>query len=449
MSLLFCGREWIRWQEERSKKPKRPRTRFPPVRRQGGSLTDDFRQGHPSSLGAATMFPKPVQIPTDSSQHGVAGPDNPLADRMADAFLADILEHPEDDVPRLIYADWLTDQDEPLGEFIRVQCQLARINPDYPHRLALEEAEHDLLARNQQRWLGWLHPLLSRWTFRRGFLDEAVVPVAVYMEDAVITWPATVQRIEVDLTGFQASPTVLGYVPESIARDDVCFPLGFRSGTLFLAMQAPEDLATLEKLQFILNRDIVAVPASPDQIRAAILRHFGEDDFRTSGNLEFVPAAFTSPSYSDFHEQALGFEGYQDFAEQPIIRVSNLILSEAIQQQATEIHIEPTPDRCRILFRIAGSLVERDNMPRRVLNPLVARIRIMAGMYVLDQRELQEGRISLVVQGKAINLHVLIRRTIDGPDVLLTWREDSPLGQAAFTLDAGKAGLPSVGGGEG
>src|SRR4051794_39927039 len=120
-----------------------------------------------------------------------------------EVFMRDILASPGDDTPRMVYADWLTDGGDPRGEFIHAQCLMAGMAWDDPRRWELEGRERDLLERHQDAWLGPLRPLLSRWTFRRGFLDEVAVPAAVHMTRGPIPLPATVGRVEVDLAGFE------------------------------------------------------------------------------------------------------------------------------------------------------------------------------------------------------------------------------------------------------
>jgi uncharacterized protein (TIGR02996 family) len=87
-----------------------------------------------------------------------------------EAFLHSILEKPDDDAPRLIYADWLEESGDPRGEFIRVQCALARPDLDEGHRRELQRREQVLLATYEQEWLEPLcSPRLS-WRFHRGFI---------------------------------------------------------------------------------------------------------------------------------------------------------------------------------------------------------------------------------------------------------------------------------------
>src|SRR5262249_36331215 len=154
----------------------------------------------------------------------------------------------------------------PRGEFIRTQCQLARMEDNDQRRPQLQVRERELLERHQEEWLGPLRPLVSGWTFRRGFLEAVAVPAGVYLSRTAFPWPATVRRVEVDLAGYEVPVDALEQVPESVAREKVLIPLGFRGRTLVLAMQDHQDLDLLMKLEFILNRDIELAPAVSGQV---------------------------------------------------------------------------------------------------------------------------------------------------------------------------------------
>jgi uncharacterized protein (TIGR02996 family) len=121
-----------------------------------------------------------------------------------DAFLQAILENPDDDTPRLIYADYLDEHGDPdRAEFIRVQVALATLPPDDSRRGQLGDRERQLLVEHREEWLGPLRPLLSGRAFRRGFLDAITVPAATYLRHATIPHPATVRRILIDLEDFE------------------------------------------------------------------------------------------------------------------------------------------------------------------------------------------------------------------------------------------------------
>src|SRR5258707_731391 len=88
-----------------------------------------------------------------------------------DAFLQAIIDRPDDDAPRLIYADWLDERGDPRGEFIRVQCALAGMDEYDPRRWDLMARERELLSRYAPEWLGATIATLPGWRFRRGFLE--------------------------------------------------------------------------------------------------------------------------------------------------------------------------------------------------------------------------------------------------------------------------------------
>jgi uncharacterized protein (TIGR02996 family) len=99
------------------------------------------------------------------------------------AFLEQVLQDPDADEPRLIYADWLDDMGSPRGEFIRIQCELAATAPkDQPHSLKLRENE--LLRENEKRWAGPVSQWVDRFTFHRGFIEFVDVNVVDFLTHA-------------------------------------------------------------------------------------------------------------------------------------------------------------------------------------------------------------------------------------------------------------------------
>jgi uncharacterized protein (TIGR02996 family) len=114
-----------------------------------------------------------------------------------DGFLQAVLEDPDDDAPRLVYADWLEERGEPRGEFIRTDCALARLAADDPRRPALEERRRQLLAEHGDAWLGPLRGLAYGWGFRRGFVEEVTADARHFHQhaDAFFTAPLRLVRL--------------------------------------------------------------------------------------------------------------------------------------------------------------------------------------------------------------------------------------------------------------
>src|SRR5690348_14697300 len=92
------------------------------------------------------------------------------------AFLRDVVEHPGDETPRLIYADWLSERGDPRGEFIHLQCELARLAEDDPRRPELEDRALELEQRWGQEWAKPLYlSIAASWAYHKGFIEEVWV----------------------------------------------------------------------------------------------------------------------------------------------------------------------------------------------------------------------------------------------------------------------------------
>jgi uncharacterized protein (TIGR02996 family) len=99
-------------------------------------------------------------------------------------FLQEIAALPEDDIPRLIYADWLEERGDPRAEFIRVQCELAAMDRDDERREELEYRERDLLFEHEDEWVGRIAKIATSWVFYRGFVHYVVMPVSRFLQHA-------------------------------------------------------------------------------------------------------------------------------------------------------------------------------------------------------------------------------------------------------------------------
>ncbi|MDA0254493.1 MAG: ATPase, T2SS/T4P/T4SS family [Planctomycetota bacterium] len=222
----------------------------------------------------------------------------------------------------------------------------------------------------------------------------------------------------VDLASTEVSEDVVGLLPESVARENTIFPLAESGGALQIATCDPTDIDAQEKLRFILNRDIEMAIAPREQIVEAINRHYGLSDGESADSMlqEFTDTAI------DFTETALEQEGGQEEEDQsdaPVVKLVNLIITEAVQLRASDIHVEPFEDRVRIRYRIDGRLVERDNPPRRLLGAILSRIKILSKLDIAERRRPQDGRIKLTADGKDYDLRVSVLPTNHGQSVVM------------------------------
>ena len=224
-------------------------------------------------------------------------------------------------------------------------------------------------------------------------LHDEVVRLGYAPGEKVLQALAKAYRIKfVDLSAVEVEPQVVALLPESVARENTIFPLAEAGGALRVATSDPTDLDTQEKLRFILNREVELALAPREQIVEAINRHYGASDGESADSMlqEFTDTAI------DFTETAVEQQANQaqeDTSDAPVVKLVNLIITEAVALRASDIHIEPFEDRVRIRYRIDGRLVERDNPPRRLLGAILSRIKILSKLDIAERRRPQDGQI--------------------------------------------------------
>ncbi|MGL4550879.1 MAG: GspE/PulE family protein [Gemmataceae bacterium] len=219
----------------------------------------------------------------------------------------------------------------------------------------------------------------------------------------------------VDLTDVTIPPAVIEMVPESVARENVILPYSADEGLLKIIMSDPSDLTTLQKLEFILNKQLTPVIAPKDQIVEAINRHYGQSE---TESVDSMLAEFTDTAI-DFVANEAATAGGDGDNDAPIIKLCNLIIQEAVSLRASDIHIEPFAERIRIRYRIDGVLVERDSPPRRLLAPILSRLKIMGSIDISEKRRPQDGRIKLNLQGKHFDMRVSMLPTTNGQSCVM------------------------------
>jgi len=221
----------------------------------------------------------------------------------------------------------------------------------------------------------------------------------------------------VNLSEVVIPPSVVELVPESLAREDAILPLAEHDGALTVIVSDPLDYEVFEKLRFILNRQIEVALAPREDILEAVNRYYGQTVGESADSMlqEFTDTAI------DFTETEDDVAGAEDVDESsaPIVRLVHLIITEAVQLRASDIHIEPFEDRIRVRYRIDGLLVERDSPPRRLLGALLSRIKILARLDIAERRRTQDGRIKVTVGEKELDLRVSVIPTNHGQSVVM------------------------------
>lgn len=224
----------------------------------------------------------------------------------------------------------------------------------------------------------------------------------------------------VALAEIEIPPAVVELVPESLARENVVMPLAQENASIKVIMHDPLDFETIDKLRFVLNKEIEVALAPKEAIIEAINRYYGSATQETE-SVDTILMEFTDTAI-DFAEdgETPGKKGAAvEDGDAPIIRLVQLIITEAVNMRASDIHIEPFVDRVRIRYRIDGVCMERDSPPRRLLNSIVSRLKIMGSIDIAEKRRPQDGRIKVNVGSKEIDMRVSILPTTHGQSVVM------------------------------
>jgi type IV pilus assembly protein PilB len=277
----------------------------------------------------------------------------------------------------------------------------------------------------------WLERFVEDGTIGESQLEEArsmAANLGIPCEDALVRLgyiqAADLGRAQaeefgyeyIELEGRQIPNSVIELVTESMARENIVIPIESDGESVIVAMHNPNNIEVLDKLRFVLNREIRPVMAPLESIQAAINRHYGQSE---TESVDSMISEFTETQI-DFTavEAAQALQADEDDSA-PIIRLANLIITEAVKERASDIHIEPFEDRVRIRYRIDGVLIERDSPPKRLLGALVSRIKIMAKMDIAEKRRCQDGRIKTRAGNKDFDLRVSILPTNHGQAVVM------------------------------
>ena len=220
----------------------------------------------------------------------------------------------------------------------------------------------------------------------------------------------------VDLTELEIPKSVIELVPESVARENIVLPLSLEGNVLKIITADPANYDTIQKLQFILNKDVVPVLAVQEQIQEAINRNYGQTE---TESVDSMLVEFTDTAIEFTQTESVAAMANADDSDAPVVKLCNLIIQEAITLRASDIHIEPFADRVRVRYRIDGVLVERDAAPRRLLAPLLSRLKIMGSIDISEKRRPQDGRIKMTVHGKHFDLRVSLLPSVHGQSAVM------------------------------
>ncbi len=242
----------------------------------------------------------------------------------------------------------------------------------------------------------------------------------------------------VDLSQRELTPEILSAVPADAARMYKCLPVAVTDSSVHVALADPLDPTIVDQLAYVIRKDIVPVVADPAAIEAAVGKYYGDAQ---SSVADIIKELGQDNEIAREAAEAAASGATADLTnlanETPIIRFVNLVLFQAIQDRASDIHFEPFEDEFKIRYRVDGALYEMSPPPKHLALPVISRLKVMSGLDISERRLPQDGRISLQIAGRGIDLRVSTLPTQFGESVVLR-----VLDRAAVNLDIKTLGFP-------
>jgi type IV pilus assembly protein PilB len=240
----------------------------------------------------------------------------------------------------------------------------------------------------------------------------------------------------VSLRDREFAPDLIKTVPANVARMYLCIPVGAENGTVQIALADPLDPARADEIQFAIKKEVQVVVADPAEIQKAIERLYGMETEDFSEILKELGAdEDIAREAAEAVDDAKAAEEAANAA--PIVKFVNVVLFQAIQDRASDIHFEPFETEFRIRYRVDGALYEMSPPPKHLALPVISRIKVMSGLNISERRLPQDGRVKFTAGNRQVDLRVSTLPTQFGESVVLR-----VLDRAAVNLDIDTLGLP-------
>jgi type IV pilus assembly protein PilB len=230
-------------------------------------------------------------------------------------------------------------------------------------------------------------------------------------------------------------PEIAKAVPASVARMYQCVPVAVYDSVVQIALADPLNPAVIDELGFSIGKEIQIVVADPAAIERLVGKYYGEDSESVGDILAELGA---DSALAKEAEAATEGPEMADLAnEVPIVRFVNLVLYQAVQDRASDIHFEPFEDEFKIRYRVDGALYEMTPPPKHLALPVISRLKVMANLNISERRLPQDGRITFPMGNRQIDLRISTLPTQFGESVVLR-----VLDRAAVNLELESLGLP-------
>ena len=243
----------------------------------------------------------------------------------------------------------------------------------------------------------------------------------------------------IDLEHMMVGADVLAAVPGNIARMYNVMPVAADVNSVTVAVSDMITPEQSDELSFMLSKDILLAVASREEIASAISRYYGAEDESMKDLISGMEADLEGAG--DILESGAKMEDLASVEaaanSRPVVRFVNLVLYQAVQDRASDIHFEPFEDEFKIRYRVDGALYEMAPPPRHLALPVISRLKVISGLNIAERRVPQDGRIQLPIAGRMIDFRVSTLPTQFGESVVLR-----VLDRSVVSLDLENIGMP-------
>ena len=248
-------------------------------------------------------------------------------------------------------------------------------------------------------------------------LGRVLVDLGILTEGQLVA--ALAQQIGltfVDLSDYPVDGSAVTRVSDVVCRRHTALPIGYDDGKLVVAMADPANVFALDDIRSLTGMDLKPVVATKPDLLAAINRYHRGDAELDDLTIAMEAGKETDDDLSNIKEVV---------EDAPIVKFVNLLITQAIQDRASDIHIEPAERDLRVRFRIDGVLHEVMRSPKSITSGVTSRLKIMADINIAERRIPQDGRLSVNANGKKIDLRVATLPTVWGEKIVMRILDNS------------------------
>ncbi len=285
-----------------------------------------------------------------------------------------------------------------------------------------------------------VHDALEIQKQKGGPIGQILVELGYITEDDLhLSLAAQVGMEPVDLSDIDIPAEVVALIPAQMANTYSVVPVAYEaeSNLLTVSLASPDNFQATDDLKTLMGFNVKACISTRDQISAALNRYYPDEASESINDIIAEISADETLSQFEGRGESIDLDDIREMADSnPVKKLLNLVLLQAIKDKASDVHFEPFEDEFKMRYRIDGTLYEMVPPPKHIALAISSRIKVMANLDIAERRLPQDGRIELTVNQRPVDLRVSVLPTMAGESVVLR-----VLDRSNVSLDVDKLGM--------